>query len=426
MKPLKSALLLSALLASQVAHAGFQYGSYDDNGNEVVKPYSLESLQDIDDHSPLLEKKSKITPVRYEALVEAALEVGAQGGLMARSMEINMVLDDTAELLDRQFPFYPLLIDGEILPPVILEARQTISQSDDGKTLRVADATYKIKQDARFVSAAPTWRDYLYMTQAGMSMPHKSVVPENDEEKALWRRVVKEGWQAGMEQADEIYELALNQLRMDYVGMVTFRKLLAENKVSKPVIERNRLGVTGNSREMAIGDRVAQIKQDTGFKINETYEWKSPVLPDEKPALNIQGKPIEDLEIKVVSENQAMQRQTVNGMLKDWISAWENADMTRYLSHYASDFVLPAGMSRNSWEARRAASIGRASVIEVEMQDLDIVISEDKSTASVSFDQHYQFGSSRGHVRKMMLLEDNGKGAWKIVYEAEAGPRKAK
>jgi len=393
---------------------------------DVVPAYSLESLQSIDAVSSYQGVEHDIQPIRREALMEAALEVGAQGGLLSRSMEINAFLESTKGALDRQFPFYPLLIDGEILPPVVLESRQAVTSSDDGKTLRVADATYQIKSDARFVSAAPTWRDYLFMDQQGIMLPHQSVAPETPAEKTLWFKTVKKGWRSGADQADQIYELALNDLRQDYVGMVTYRKLLVEGKVSKPEIERNNLGVTGNGREMVIGDRVKQITTDSSLQVDKSYEWKAAVLPDDKPAIRSNGKAMEDIQIEVLSTNVALSSKDVRKMLYSWVAKWKSGNVDGYLSFYADDFMLPQGMSRSVWEASRKASISRTSTIDVRMTNLNVVVSDDKQHASVNFNQQYTFDSYKGNVDKMMLLEVNERGLWKIAYEAESSPRRVR
>jgi len=398
---------------------------YGPEPTDVGSSYSLESLQSIDVDSSYIDRTNGIEPIRREALMEAALEVGAQGGLLSQSMEINAFLESTKDGLDRQFPFYPLLIDGEILPPVILESRQAVTSSDDGRTMRVADATYKIKSDARFVSAAPTWRDYLFMDQQGIMLPHKSVAPETGAEKKLWFEMVKKGWRSGVQQADQIYDLALNDLRQDYVGMVTYRKLLAEGKVSKPEIERNNLGVTGSGREMVIGDRVKQITIDSALQVDKSYEWKAPVLPDEKPAIISNGKSMEDIRIEVVKTNSAIGSKDVRSTLFAWMTEWESGDVDDYLSFYANDFMLPEGVSRSAWEAGRRASIERTKKIDVGLTELKVVISEDSQHASVNFNQRYEFDQYRGSVDKLMLLELNEYGEWRIAYEAESSPRRA-
>lgn len=398
---------------------------YVPEAGPVEPAFSLESLQAIDENSVYIERDNGVEAVRREALLAAGLEIGAQGGLLSRSSEINRFLEETKDILDRQFPFHPLLIDGEILPPVILSSRQAVTMGDNGKTLRVADAMYSIKQDARFVTAAPTWRDYLSMPQAGVRMPHRSVAPKTDAEKRVWHQAVGQGWRSGVAQADEIYELALNELSQDFLGMVTYRKLLSEGKVSKPNIERNNLGVTGNGREMVIGDRVKEITEESSLQIHRSYDWNVPVLPDEKPAVRSQGKSVQDMRIEVLQTNPEMAARDVKKTLSQWVLEWTAGDSDDYLTYYADDFMLPDDMSRKAWEASRKASIGRTDVIKVKLNDLKVVVSEDNENASVSFKQRYTFDQYNGIVGKVMLLEMDDHGQWKIAYEAESTPRQA-
>jgi len=386
--------------------------------------YTLESLQSLDVDSVFIDKADEIKPLRRETLTETALEIGAQGGLLSQSRKINQFLANIEDELSQRFPFYSLLIDGEILPPVILSSRQAVTSSDNGKTIRVADATFKIKSDARFVTAAPTWRDYLKTVEHNIEIPHQSIAPNTDAEKALWHAMVKVGWESGVAQADEVHELALNELRQDFLGMVTYRKLLAEGKISKPKIARNNLGVTGNAREMAIGDSVKQITADSALQVNNVYEWKAAVLPDEKPAIISIGQPIEDMHIEVAKTNRVLRLGDVRHMLMAWKEDWESGDPTRYLSHYSSVFVLPESLSREAWEASRRASISRTQKIDLSFDDLDVVMGENKVHASVSFTQRYAFDQYKGEVKKILLLDLSDHGEWVIAYEAESGKRK--
>lgn len=385
--------------------------------------FTLESLQELNTDSKVYEV-SKIPAIRYDALSEAALEVGAQGGFSSRASEIKKEIESNAALYDRSFPFSRLLIDGNILPPVILSSRQASVSSDNGKTLRLADATYKIKSDARFAANAPSWRDYLSIPSGSVSLPHESMTPKNDEEKALWFKKVKEGWEIGVQQATESYTLALRELKEDFTGMVTYRSLLSEGKVTKPTIKKRLLGVTGGGDEMAVGDRVAQITQDSSLQAQNSYEWKAAVLPKDRAPIVSPGSNVDNARKEIKRDTKAKRQSSLEESMSTWVSDWESKDTKAYLSHYSEHFALPvSSRSRAQWEKSRSVSIGNASVVKVNPSNVKIIMNDEGDSAGVTFDQYYQFGSTHGVVEKSMLFEKE-RGVWKIIYEAETSPRK--
>ena len=185
-----------------------------------------------------------IDSLRLEAIRERGLAYGVQGGLARRSHEIRVLLDGQAVELDKVFDFSGLVLDRNVLPPVLVEGGRQL-QLDDVNTIRLVDQTFSIEAQARFVTAAPSWRDYL-MTSLTFPVPNASsfLVPRNDEERQAWKGVVQEGWQVGVSQADAIFDANLARLKRDFDGMVLYRKLLAQNMVTKPFVAESDLGVT--------------------------------------------------------------------------------------------------------------------------------------------------------------------------------------
>ena len=105
----------------------------------------------------------KWVALRTASLRDIALSVGAQrGGLAFRACEINRILLKQETLLNRVYNFNAMLLDKNILPPVLIEGRNTL-QLTGNDAIRIADRTYQIQRQAKFVTLAPTWRDYLWM-----------------------------------------------------------------------------------------------------------------------------------------------------------------------------------------------------------------------------------------------------------------------
>ena len=142
--------------------------------------------------------KDAINPIRAEALKESALAYGARAGLYARAREINRTLDAEAALLDQNFPFAPLILAHDVLPPVIQTARDTARKHGDAR-LQFADAVYEIVAPAKLAVAPPDWRTYLYVRANRPEPPDETLLPDPSKaaEAAYWERTVERGWRRG-------------------------------------------------------------------------------------------------------------------------------------------------------------------------------------------------------------------------------------
>jgi defect-in-organelle-trafficking protein DotC len=143
---------------------------------------------------------------------------------------------------------------------------------DGGLQAAVADRVYNIGRNARIVSTARTWRMYLERQWGEVSPPPDILLPETKEEQAKWDEWFEKGWEAGVAQADEIFQADLNKLSSDYQGMVRYRTLLAQGMVSPPYALQVDRGVTGGGNEMRVGDRNVSITGLPSLQ-TRTQEW---------------------------------------------------------------------------------------------------------------------------------------------------------
>lgn len=226
------------------------------------------------------EELSEEDKLRMPALKDAALAYGARGGLAYTSREINKMLQKRAAEFDRIYDFSRLMVRGPdgvmVLPPVISEARDAYEVTDAGKALRVADQVYEIVEQSRFSPNAPLWYAYLIRDYSVPTPPPDEILPKNADERKYWNKHVAEGWKAGAEQAQAIFKADLNRLERDYTGMARFRALLAEGKVSPPIVAAGRMGVTGTGQDMRVNDRSIRIMEDPSL-ITDTSQWDSTV-----------------------------------------------------------------------------------------------------------------------------------------------------
>jgi len=248
---------------------------------EIPPPPSKEQLVSIkkekrskDDDEP-----SMPLDIRNDAVKEAALSYGARGGLNWRTYYIRQEMETRARYMDKVFDFRQLLIAAPsgllIEPPVIGESVDAMVIDGGGQEAAVADRVYNIGRNARIVSAARTWRMYLERQWGEVNPPPDILLPNSDKEQHDWNEWFDKGWQAGVEQADEIFQADLNKLSSDYQGMVRYRTLLSQGMVSPPYALQVDRGVTGGGNEMRVGDRNVSI---TGLPELQTgtQEW-SPV-----------------------------------------------------------------------------------------------------------------------------------------------------
>jgi defect-in-organelle-trafficking protein DotC len=172
-----------------------------------------------------------------------------------------------------------MLLDNDVLPPVLVEARKTLSLTGDD-VIRIADRNYQILHQAKFVTSPPTWRDYLWMDYNAPETPDKSLLPKNNTEQIIWVKYIDEGWEAGLLQATIIFKENISRLKRDYEGMIRYRRLLAQNMVSAPFVATMDLGITGNGSNMTVNDRVLRITAFPTLQADGS-QWKTEITPNE-------------------------------------------------------------------------------------------------------------------------------------------------
>ena len=246
---------------------------------EVGRLDDLENIEDLTQDS-IESQEEKGAQMRFDMLRDSALSVGARGGLAARTEQINAEVEDQTEYLNSIFNFQGLMLDNNVLPPVLVEGRDALNL-DGPYSIRIADRNYRIVKQARFVTAVPTWQDYLVVPVQQPTEPDKSLLPKrNDrEEIETWKEYSRKGWEQGIAQADTIYSENLARLKRDYTGMIRYRKLLAQNMVSPPLVAEKDLGITGGGEQLAVNDRVLTIKALPSLKANSN-QWV-PIVTDE-------------------------------------------------------------------------------------------------------------------------------------------------
>jgi defect-in-organelle-trafficking protein DotC len=238
------------------------------------KPPTLESLQKIEAG----EQKQEVGfQVRVEAQKEAALSFGMRGGLAWRTHAINQRLQRFADPLSRTYNFRQLLMAAPggvyVEPPVIEEQIEALQIADAGQSAALTDKVLTITGNAKLVTTSRDWRNYLERDWGAPENPPDILLPTTAEERANWKKWVAEGWQQGIEQANDIFAEDMARLTRDFTGMVRYRKLLAQAMVSAPYAGLVERGVTGGGLEMRIGDRAVTITGPAQLK-RQSDTWR--------------------------------------------------------------------------------------------------------------------------------------------------------
>lgn len=222
--------------------------------------------------------EARIPGLRLRALKASAMGYGTQAGFARRSYEIEQTTQRRSKELSRVYDFCGLMLDRNVVPPVLVESRNAL-QATGTDLLRLSDATYQIATQAHFATVCPSWRDYLIRSAVyqaeGVDI---ALAPRDDAERRYWQAQVREGWKAGVLQAEQVFAANLARLERDYKGMVLYRSLLTRNMVSRPYVAQSNLGVTGDGNRVVINDRFLRItalpQLDT-----RSEKWVSPLVP---------------------------------------------------------------------------------------------------------------------------------------------------
>lgn len=219
---------------------------------------------------------SRVGPVRHTALRETAQTLGVQAGLGVESRRIMAILEARADQLDRRFRFNELIMDVGVLPPVISQADDAVAL--DGPTMRVAQRLYRLDEPARFVTAAPTWRDWLLVGLAPGLHPQvpqiQQLLPRDEQEQIFWQAAVDEAYATGVAQAQSIFDLNMARLERSYVGMRLFLDLYARGMVTKPqIVAAESIIERDDPRTIVVGSTVFRITRHSDF-VEEFDRWK--------------------------------------------------------------------------------------------------------------------------------------------------------
>lgn len=218
--------------------------------------------------------------VRETVLRESAAMLGARQGLRDKSCAIRGELERQRPDLDRKFRFNELMMGRGIFPPVISEARDSVSLEQT--VMRVATRVYRIDEPARVADLAPTWRDWLYVgltaerCEGAIELPTgaSQLKPQNAQEEAFFRTLLQQGYSLGFQQATDVLKSNVARLERAYDGMRRYYDLYARGMVSAPVIVSSTDVVKRDDpNTLIVGNTVIRITVPVDF-VENTQRWR--------------------------------------------------------------------------------------------------------------------------------------------------------
>jgi hypothetical protein len=223
------------------------------------------------------EEDAAAVKLRPKAVAEAGRMVGVQTGISWRYGTLLAEAEKRAGAMDQAFNFGPLMLledDALVLPPILTSGDESM-RIEQGDAATSALKTFELLEDARFVPTLPNWRSYLQADGnfPAPEEPNPVLLPKNSEEKDIWRAAVLEGWNIGVEQADQLFGDNVARLVRDFRGATLYHALQEGRLVKEPNLANARLGTQVADRKMAVDKKVYRITQPAAFQADER-KWK--------------------------------------------------------------------------------------------------------------------------------------------------------
>ena len=139
---------------------------------------------------------------------------------------------------------------------------------ESGETATAAQTSYELLAPARYVSVAPTWREFL-MADAfpEPEKPNPAVMPKNDKERLIWRAAVREAWAQGVTEADQLFTDNVSRMVRQYRGVMLYHLLTAQHLLSRVNTASADVGMktTDSGNKLHIGQKVYRITAPSAF-----------------------------------------------------------------------------------------------------------------------------------------------------------------
>lgn len=215
-------------------------------------------------------EQSAVQLMRPKAIREAARLVTFQTAMSWRYGQLVAETERYSAIMDTAFNFSPLMLtQGEalILPPQIARAGASM-RIEDGATATAAKTTYELLEPARYIAVVPNWREFLMADDfPAPEQPNPAVLPKNAKERAIWRAAVREAWEQGLAEADQLYADNVSRMARSYRGVMLYHLLTAQHLLSRVNTASADLGTRTQGNKLNIGQKVYRITAPSAFTV---------------------------------------------------------------------------------------------------------------------------------------------------------------
>jgi len=273
-------LLIAALFSSGLASAAMSIDGaipLSDLQSAGATEFAKGASRTSGDGSIVIDENS--SNFRLAAVKDAGISAGAKAGYYWRTGQIQEAIKSAARQLDQIYLFQNLMIQARVVPPVMQEASDLVTQPD-ADTYMIAEKQYRLISAPRFSSRAPNWREYLVRESSGNVYPDPVLMPRDATERAVWSEAVAIGWEKGIQQAEETYKADRERLNRDFVGMTRFHILAMNGMVTIPEIAEQRIPLNATGNDMSLNGKLFRISVKPTM-VTDMSKWKPLLLMNE-------------------------------------------------------------------------------------------------------------------------------------------------
>lgn len=213
-------------------------------------------------------EKTAVKMLRPNAIREAAQLMGFQSGMAWRYGQLLAETENYSPVMDAAFNFSPLLLtQGEalILPPQISSGGVSM-RIEDADTATSSKTTYELLEPAKFISTVPMWREFLMADDFPKAEePNPAILPRDSNERAFWRKAIREAWNQGIAEADQLYADNVFRMARSYKGILLYHLLTAQHLLSRVHTASANLGIRTHGNKLNIGQNVYRITAPARF-----------------------------------------------------------------------------------------------------------------------------------------------------------------
>ncbi|MBU2756920.1 type IV secretion system DotC family protein [Acidithiobacillus sp. VAN18-4] len=215
--------------------------------------------------------------IHRKAIYHEALRVGAEAGLASEDRVIWARLKGYHHYLSRIWDFQHWIFavpdaGGQVwvMPPILEQAHQAMHLHNPN-LLTISNKLYRIHAPARLITSVPRWQSYLMPDLAPYPKERDIpplLLPHTAAQRAVWKKGIARGWKAGVALARNNFTMAVYTMRRDFLGILLYDRLHAENRIGSPYFAISDMGTVNHGADLRENDRILRITKAASWHVN--------------------------------------------------------------------------------------------------------------------------------------------------------------